>query len=132
MSDKHSRHKRLTIHAENALIKLIAERFPGSSDIGYFFEAPGDKPDYQTLSWVYNAHRKLNVRMSWRTGKLHIKQELVVNQETRNVAFPITWSGLTMDFDENGEATLEGTAAHNFWTMLIGHSGEGVPKPGES
>jgi len=130
MSDKHNRHKQwLTIHEESTLIKFVTEKFPGSSDIGYFSEIPGEKPDYQTLSWVYNAHRRLNIRMSWRTGKLHIKQELVVNQETRSITFPITWSGWILDFDENGEATLEETAARNFWAMLISRSDEDVPKP---
>jgi hypothetical protein len=122
-------HKKLTVHAEVALIRSTIKRFPGSMSIGYFFEIEGEKPGYKTFSWAFNVHRILSIRMSWRTGKLHMKQELVVDREMRSISFPIVWGGLNITFDESGETTLEGTAAHDFWTMLIGHSGEGIPKP---
>lgn len=129
MSNNRNPHKRLTTHAEAALIRSVIEQFPGSTDISYFFETNGGIPDYHTLSWVYNTHRVLHVRMSWRTGNLHMKQELIADTETKSISYPVMWGGLGITFDENGRAMLEGTAARDFWAMLIGHSGEGVPKP---
>ncbi len=129
MPRKSTRGKALTIHAELRLIRLLMEKFPASSEISYFFEITSEHPEKTAYAWTFDSHRILHARRSWRTGKIHLCQTLSVSGTTRNITFPIRWGGMVLEFDMNGETVLDKNLADEFWKMLIGHSGEGIPKP---
>jgi len=133
MAKNRSRIDPLSFRDELRLIKSIVDTFPDASDIAYFCETPSNDPNFHAFSWAFDIHRTLHIRPSWRTpSKLLIQQKLTVGEKMEPVSFPIKWGGTTIFFNNSGEAILREDAAHNFWTALIGHSGEGVPKPSAS
>jgi hypothetical protein len=131
MSKKSAREKTLTLFAEMRLIQFVLRMFPVTADITCFCEIHGGKPGFYTYSWRFDTERRLHVRPSWRTGKLHIEQTLTSGDKNVAISFPVKWGGLNIVFDKEGKAVLDGDAARNFWEALIGHNGEGIPKPGE-
>lgn len=119
----------LTLEDEMEIIRLILKKFPRAFDIVYFQEIPSLDPGAKAFAWTYNRHLTCSFQPDWGHGELHIYQRLTADNTICETSFPLQWGGLTRDFNDKGEATLKGDAAHEFWQALIGHDGRGVPIP---
>ncbi len=123
------KHRLLTLEEEMEMLLLILRDFPIAFDVRYLYEVPSDDPGSKAFSWTFNCHLTYSFQPDWGQGELHIRQRLTVDGKTRETSFPLQWGGFTRNFDEKGEATIDGNAAHEFWRALIEHDGQGVPIP---